>query len=105
VLVRHLLWTLPDPHRALSTWTRLLRPGGTLVLMEGRWNQPDETTDEGDPELQAALPWLHGVDTAALSAALVPLVEAFAVHDLSDDPQLWGRAVHDERFAIVARTS
>ncbi|MFO7779562.1 MAG: class I SAM-dependent methyltransferase, partial [Nitriliruptoraceae bacterium] len=30
VLARHLLWTLPDPHRALATWTRLLRPGGTL---------------------------------------------------------------------------
>ncbi len=105
VLARHLLWTLPDPPRVLAAWTRLLRPGGTLVLIEGRWDQPDSTTDEGDPELQAALPWLGGVDAATLTAALVPLVEAFAVHDLSDDPQLWGRAVHDERFALVARTS
>ena len=104
VLARHLLWTLPDPHRVLATWTRLLRPGGTLVLIEGRWDQPDGTTDGGDPELKAALPWLDGVDAATLSAALAPLVEAFAVHDLSDDSQLWGRAVHDERFALVART-
>jgi SAM-dependent methyltransferase len=90
VLARHLLWTLPDPHRALATWTRLLRPGGTLVLIEGRWDLPDGTTDEGDPELEAALPWLDGVDAATLTAAVAPLVEAFAVHDLSDDPQLWG---------------
>jgi SAM-dependent methyltransferase len=105
VLARHLLWTLPDPHRALLTWTRLLRPGGTLVLIEGRWDQPDDTTDEADPELQAALPWLDGVDAATLTAALAPLVGAFDVHALSDDPQLWGRPVHDERFALVARTS
>ncbi len=105
VLARHLLWTLPDPHRTLATWTRLLRPGGTLVLIEGRWDQPDGTTDEGDPDLEAALPWLDGVGAATLAAALAPLVEAFAVHDLSDDPQLWGRAVHDERFALVARAS
>jgi SAM-dependent methyltransferase len=105
VLARHLLWTLPNPHRALASWTRLLRPGGTLVLIEGRWDQPDGTTDEGDSELEAALPWLAGVDAATLTAAIAPLVESFAVHDLSDDPQLWGRPVHDERFALVARTS
>ena len=105
VLARHLLWTLPDPHRALASWTRLLRPGRTLVLIEGRWDQPDDTTDESDPELQAALPWLNGVDAATLTAALAPLVESFVLHDLSDDRQLWGRPVHDERFALVARTS
>jgi ubiquinone/menaquinone biosynthesis C-methylase UbiE len=105
VLVRHLLWTLPDPHRALATWTRLLRPGGTLVLIEGRWCQPDDAADEDDPELETALPWLGGVDAATLTAAVAPLVDAFAVHDLRDDPRLWGRPVHDQRFAVVARTS
>jgi ubiquinone/menaquinone biosynthesis C-methylase UbiE len=105
VLVRHLLWTLPDPHRALVVWTRLLRPGGTLVLIEGRWDQPDGAADERDPELEVAFPWLGGVDAATLTAAVTPLVEAFAVHELSGQPQLWGRPVHDERFALVARTS
>jgi SAM-dependent methyltransferase len=105
VLVRHLLWTLPDPHRALATWLRRLRPGGTLVLIEGRWTQTDGTTDAGDAGLKAALPWLGGVDAATLTAAVAPLVDAFAVHDLSDDPHLWGRSVRDERFALVARTS
>jgi ubiquinone/menaquinone biosynthesis C-methylase UbiE len=105
VLVRHLLWTLPDPHRALATWTRLLRPGGTLMLIEGRWDQPESTADERDDALEAALPWLGGVDAATLTAALAPLVDTFVVHDLSDDPKLWGRPVHDERFALVARMS
>jgi SAM-dependent methyltransferase len=29
VLVRHLVWTLPDPHAALRRWVGLLRPGGS----------------------------------------------------------------------------
>ena len=36
-LVRHVIWTLPDPHAALRRWVSLLRPGGRLVLIEGRW--------------------------------------------------------------------
>ncbi|HSK23715.1 MAG TPA: class I SAM-dependent methyltransferase [Egicoccus sp.] len=105
VLGRHLLWTLPDPHQALATWTRLLRPGGTLLLIEGHWNQPSSAADTGDTEVAAALPWLGGVGGATLTAAVAPLVHEFAVHDLSGDPRLWGRPVHDERFALVARTA
>src|SRR3954451_3855640 len=37
VLARHLLWTLPDPHAALRRWLGLLRPGGRLGVVEGRW--------------------------------------------------------------------
>ena len=37
VLVRHVLWTLPDPGRVLRHWRGLLRPGGRLVLVEGVW--------------------------------------------------------------------
>lgn len=38
VLVRHVLWTLPDPEEALRHWWSLLRPGGRLVLIEGVWS-------------------------------------------------------------------
>ncbi len=38
VLARHVLWALPDPEQALARWVRLLRPGGRLVLVEGRWS-------------------------------------------------------------------
>src|SRR6478735_5287140 len=38
VLCRHVLWTLPHPGAALAAWTRLLAPGGRLVLIEGRWS-------------------------------------------------------------------
>nr|WP_308216761.1 class I SAM-dependent methyltransferase [Streptomyces fragilis] len=39
VVVRHLMWTLPEPGAALRHWAALLRPGGTLLLVEGRWRQ------------------------------------------------------------------
>ncbi|GAA1009361.1 SAM-dependent methyltransferase [Streptomyces sp. F-3] len=37
VLARHVLWTPPDPARALRRWTELLRPEGRTVLVEGVW--------------------------------------------------------------------
>ncbi len=38
VLSRHVLWAMPSPGEALAAWVRLLRPGGCLVLVEGRWH-------------------------------------------------------------------
>jgi SAM-dependent methyltransferase len=36
VVERHLLWTLPDPAKALAAWRRAA-PQGRLVLVEGSW--------------------------------------------------------------------
>ncbi len=37
VINRHLLWTLPDPERALCEWKRVLKPDGKLVIVDGNW--------------------------------------------------------------------
>jgi 2-polyprenyl-3-methyl-5-hydroxy-6-metoxy-1,4-benzoquinol methylase len=37
VIARHVLWTLPDPPAAVTEWLRVLRPGGRLVVIEGKW--------------------------------------------------------------------
>jgi SAM-dependent methyltransferase len=41
VMERHMLWTLPDPDRALRAWREVVTPGGRLVLFEGLWGRSD----------------------------------------------------------------
>lgn len=83
VLTRHLLWALPDQAAAVRRWAGLLRPGGRFVLVEGQW--------------------FTGAGLAAdtVTALLAPHAETVTVHDL-DDPRLWGRAIDDHRYAVVA---
>ncbi|MGW0815288.1 class I SAM-dependent methyltransferase [Streptomyces viridiviolaceus] len=86
VLVRHVLWTLPDPGRALRHWRELLRPGGRLILVEGVWGTVAPV----------------GIPADRLTALLTPLAGRVRVERLSDDASLWGREVDDERYAVVA---
>ena len=86
VLVRHVLWTLPDPGRALRHWRGLLRPDGRLVLVEGVWGGIEPV----------------GIPAERLTALLAPITGQARVERLSDDPLLWGGEVTDERYAVVA---
>ncbi|MFJ6898418.1 class I SAM-dependent methyltransferase [Streptomyces hokutonensis] len=86
VLVRHVLWTLPDPARVLRHWRGLLRPGGRLVLIEGRWGTVSPV----------------GIPADRLTELLAPVAGHVRVERLSDDPLLWGKTVADERYAVVA---
>ncbi|MFJ4921448.1 trifunctional class I SAM-dependent methyltransferase/NUDIX hydrolase/VOC family protein [Streptomyces sp. NPDC088725] len=84
ILARHVLWTLPDPEAVLRHWASLLRPGGRLVLVEGVWNGT-------------------GLPASRLITALAPLTERVHHEPLSADRALWGHAVDDERYALIAR--
>ncbi|MFE5602609.1 class I SAM-dependent methyltransferase [Streptomyces coelicoflavus] len=104
VLSRHLVWTLPDPESALREWVGRLRPGGTLILIEGRWREAGQT---GQPYVAGAesLPWHRGIAADDLAAAVRPLVADLRVEDLSKNSHLWGRAVDDERYALIAKAA
>ncbi|MEU6282919.1 class I SAM-dependent methyltransferase [Streptomyces sp. NPDC047028] len=86
VLVRHLLWALPGPARVLRHWRDLLRPGGRLVLVEGVWGTLDPA----------------GIPADLLTGLLAPLARQVRVEPLSGDEALWGKTVHDERYAVLA---
>ncbi|WP_240137640.1 class I SAM-dependent methyltransferase [Streptomyces sp. MUM 178J] len=103
VLSRHLLWTLPDPGAALRQWIARLRPGGRLILVEGRWREAGQS---GVPYVAGAesLPWHNGITATDLAAAVRPLVTDLCIESLSGDTDLWGGAVTDERYALIART-
>ncbi len=85
ILCRHLLWALPEPEAVLQRWVTLLKPGGWLLLIEGYWH-----TGAG----------LHAEDIAV---TLLPWMERVTVENLSDQPNLWGRPVEDERYLIRAQ--
>ncbi|MFF8728396.1 class I SAM-dependent methyltransferase [Streptomyces sp. NPDC015171] len=96
VLVRHVLWTLPDPAGALRRWRDLLRPGdaarapggggGRFVLIEGVWGSLAPV----------------GIPAERLTALLGPLTWDVRVERLSGHRALWGKAVDDERYAVLA---
>ncbi|MEU6732711.1 class I SAM-dependent methyltransferase [Streptomyces physcomitrii] len=101
VLCRHLLWTLPDPEAALRAWVARLRPGGRLVLVEGRWRQSARAAAPY-ADGAASLPWHGGIGAEELSRTVRPLTAGLRVDSLGEDPDLWGGEVDDERYVLVA---
>lgn len=81
VLARHVLWALPHPAAALVEWVSLLRPGGVLVLVEGRWSTG------------AGLTAAEARELVSWDALVTPLT----------DEALWGQEIDDERYLLVSR--
>ena len=83
VLSRHVLWALPDPSDALEGWIALLRPGGRLVLVEGRWFTGG------------------GLSAAQCEAFVREHREQVVVRHLPE-PVYWGHEIDDERYLLVS---
>lgn len=83
ILCRHLLWMFPRLAHVLDRWVNLLKPAGRLILVEGYWE-----TGAG----------LHAEE---IVAALPAEISAVSIQTLSDQPELWGKNVTDERFAVI----
>ena len=82
VIARHILFMLPDPGEVLGRWARLLRPGGTMILIEGFWGSRTGLRSEET----LALVRQHRANAELLQ--------------LSSNSTLWGKDVDDERYLI-----
>lgn len=85
VLSRHVLWALPDPAAALAAWVRLLRPGGWLLLVEGRWHTGG------------------GIAAADCERLVREHRDHVEVRHLPDEIY-WGGPISDERYLLVSRS-
>lgn len=86
VLARHILFALPDPDSVLGCWSRLLAPGGRLVLIEGFWSTG------------------VGLRAERVEEAVRRHRSEAAVTQLAAEARLWGGPVEDERFLVVSRS-
>jgi 2-polyprenyl-3-methyl-5-hydroxy-6-metoxy-1,4-benzoquinol methylase len=84
VLCRHILWALPEIDKVLRRWVNLLKPGGRLMLIEGYWFTG------------------AGLHSKQIVDALPDSLANISVQNLSDQPELWGREIDDERYVITA---
>ena len=86
VLARHVLWVFENPDDVLAGWLRLLRPGGRLILIEGRWSTG------------------AGLGSDACTALVRRHREDVEILPLSENEMLWGAPVDDERYLVLSRS-
>jgi SAM-dependent methyltransferase len=84
VMLRHVLWVLPDQAGAIAHWVTLIRPGGRFVFVEGEWSTGGGLAAERAVEL---------LSEHCLRVEVEPL----------PDPMLWGGPIEDDRYVVRGR--
>lgn len=83
VLSRHVLWAMDDPAAAFARWVALLRPAGSIVLIEGRWSTGGGLTAEQTERIVLAA--REDVRVTRLPGSIY-----------------WGKEITDERYLAVS---
>lgn len=92
---RYVMWTLPEPDRALESWRRVLRPGGVLAVVDSTWHSAGfqaskigEFRRAYDDKVAAALPLAQttSIDETAMMIEKAGFedVSLVALHDLRE---------------------
>lgn len=97
---RHLIWTLPEPERAVREWRDALTADGTLLLIEGYWDDM-EPWDEYE-RIHGSLPLYEGRPPAELEGILLANGFDHVSFDELLDPVLWGREPRHEYYIMRA---
>lgn len=95
---RHLVWTLPNPTKAMQEYQRVLEPGGRVLLIEGYWNH-SEPWDEYE-QMHEDLPMYDGRPPEELREVLQQVGFDDIEHDPLMDPVLWGRDPHHDYYVM-----
>lgn len=99
ISARHLVWTLPDPDRAIREWRRVVEPGGRVLLIEGHWNH-DEPWDEYE-RVHDDLPMYDGRAPGELREFLAEHGLRDLTHESLNDPVLWGREPRHDYYVMT----
>lgn len=83
VLSRHVLWAMDDPAAAFARWVALLRPTGSIALVEGRWSTGAGLSAEKVERIAL---------TARDEVRIIRLTESV----------YWGKEITDERYLAVS---
>jgi ubiquinone/menaquinone biosynthesis C-methylase UbiE len=128
VVGRHVIWNLPDPGQGVREWLRVLRPGGRLVLIEGKWADNDVAELCHTPamrrfgwtirraaakllrrggqlrkyhQIEAQLPFSGGPTTERLATFLRTNGLREIVVESLMDPRLWGETPQFLRYLVA----
>ncbi|WBB67778.1 class I SAM-dependent methyltransferase [Micromonospora sp. WMMD812] len=102
VTSRYVMWTLREPEIAAANWVRLLRPGGTVAVVDSTWfpngldNASEHFADFYDSQVQAALP----LATAASIEQTAAVLEQAGLKDVTVTPL---RSIYelDRQFGVA----
>jgi len=98
IVERHVIWTLPDPTRALRSWHDLLRPGGRVALVEGDW---DMAPKDEYASVHGRLPLFGGVPGEELAAFLRAWGFAAVTVEPLMDAALWTELPSHPRYVVI----
>ncbi|AEH06086.1 class I SAM-dependent methyltransferase [Methanothermococcus okinawensis] len=62
VVERHILWTLPNPDKAIKEWSRVIKNEGKLILIESEKKEENVGSHHYNEEIAKELPFSNGID-------------------------------------------